>query len=623
MTMRRAAYHCSTLLAFTIVLVAVPSGAAAVTVRGVDATAYPTLGVTVVTEHAVARSPRIFEGRVPVAGVRAQNLGAAKSVVLAVDRSRSMQGRPLADAVSAARLFLAAKSPVDRASIVSFGADALELTRFASDTGEADAALARLAVDRHEGTALYDGVGLAVRALASETQGGRLVVILSDGRDLSSSLRLQPLIEAARRAHVLVYAIGIETRGFAAAPLRRLATRTGGRYVRAASSADLARIYGTIAAELRRTWRLEYATASRPGRRLHLRVAVPGQGAAAAAIVLPGGSTGGGEAGPRGVGTVWADLLLALVVGALVVLAGRSVGSYGRANRLRRRLQPESGPRPGEPRPALRERLRGRTASLFDATERTFGRRARWQALERMLNQADLPLRVVELLYGMLAGAFAFAFLALLLGFPFLLSILLFAAGALVPLLFVRLKARRRMRDFDEQLPDLLMTLASSLKAGHSFRQGLQTIADESRDPARKEFQRVLSEARLGRTLDDALADMAVRLGSENFAFVVSAVTIQRRVGGSLAGIFDMVADSVRRRQLFGRRLKALTAQGRLSAYVLMALPVFLGLALTAINPGYMAPLFGTSAGHVMLLGGVLLMAIGGLLLKRIAAFAG
>src|SRR6266545_3942122 len=137
MTMRRAAYHCSTLLAFTIVLVAVPSGAAAVTVRGVDATAYPTLGVTVVTEHAVARSPRIFEGRVPVAGVRAQNLGAAKSVVLAVDRSRSMQGRPLADAVSAARLFLAAKSPVDRASIVSFGADALELTRFASDTGEA------------------------------------------------------------------------------------------------------------------------------------------------------------------------------------------------------------------------------------------------------------------------------------------------------------------------------------------------------------------------------------------------------------------------------------------------------------------------------------------------------
>ena len=100
-------------------------------------------------------------------------------------------------------------------------------------------------------------------------------------------------------------------------------------------------------------------------------------------------------------------------------------------------------------------------------------------------------------------------------------------------------------------------------------------------------------------------------------------MTIQRRVGGSLAGILDMVAESVRRRQLFGRRLKALTAQGRMSAYVLMGLPIFLALGLTAINPTYMAPLFGTGAGHVMLLAGVVLMGIGAVVLKRIAAFAG
>lgn len=600
----------------------VPSAANAVAIRSIDASTYPTIGVTVVTDQPVSRAPRLFEDGRRVAGVSAQNLGTAKSVVLAVDRSRSMRGPPVADAVSAARLFLAAKPAADRVAVVAFGADALELTRLAADARDADTALARLAVDRHEGTALYDGVGVAVRVLSSESEGGRIIVVLSDGRDNSSSSRLQPVIEEARRAHVLVYAIGIEASGFAPAALRRLAVQTGGRYFRAASSAELARIYGAVAAELRRTWRLEYATAARPGRRVDLRVVVPGQGSAPARLVLPGSATASGG-GPNPAGTGWADLLLAFAVGSLVVLAARAVGAHRRASALRRRLRPEGSARTGEPQAGVRERVSARGAKLFDTTERLLGRRRQWLTLERLLNQADLALRVVELVYAMLASAIAFAFIALLVGLPLLLGVVVFFAGGFMPLVFLRAKARRRMRDFDEQLPDLLMTLASSLKAGHSFRQGIQTIVDEGRDPARKEFQRVLSEARLGRTLDDALADMAARLDSENFGFVVSAVTIQRRVGGSLAGIFDMVAESVRRRQLFGRRLKALTAQGRMSAYVLMGLPIVLALGLTAINPGYMAPLFGTGAGQMMLAGGAVLMLVGGLLLKRIAAFAG
>ena len=107
------------------------------------------------------------------------------------------------------------------------------------------------------------------------------------------------------------------------------------------------------------------------------------------------------------------------------------------------------------------------------------------------------------------------------------------------------------------------MTLAASLKAGHSFRQAIQAVVDEGQPPASKEFKRVLTETRLGRPMDDALADMAERLGSKNLSFVVTAVTIQRQVGGSLAGIFDMVADTVRQRQQFARKIRSLTAMGR------------------------------------------------------------
>src|SRR5207302_1624729 len=135
--------------------------------------------------------------------------------------------------------------------------------------------------------------------------------------------------------------------------------------------------------------------------------------------------------------------------------------------------------------------------------------------------------------------------------------------GALLPYLWVSFKAKRRMLAFEDQLPDLLVTLAASLKAGHSFKQGIQTLVDEGQEPASKELSRVITDTRLGRPMDEALADTAERIGSKNFSFVITAVTIQRQVGGSLAGLFDMVADTVRQRQQFARKTRRPTSIGR------------------------------------------------------------
>src|SRR5207249_3120991 len=123
-------------------------------------------------------------------------------------------------------------------------------------------------------------------------------------------------------------------------------------------------------------------------------------------------------------------------------------------------------------------------------------------------------------------------------------------------------------------------------------------------------------ETQLGKPMDNALSDMAERVGSDNLSFVVTAVTIQRQIGGSLAGLFDMVADTVRQRQQFTRRVKSLTAMGRMSAYVLVGLPFFMAALLSLMNPTYMAPLFHTGGGHILIGLGLGMMTLGSLMLK-------
>src|SRR5205814_9667570 len=171
-------------------------------------------------------------------------------------------------------------------------------------------------------------------------------------------------------------------------------------------------------------------------------------------------------------------------------------------------------------------------------------------------------------------------------------------------------KAGGRLKKFDNQLADVLITVAASLKAGHSFRQGIQSVVEEGAEPASKEFQRVLNETQLGKPIDDALGDMAERVGSEHFSFAVTAVTIQRQIGGSLAGLFDMVAETVRQRQQFARKVKSLTAMGRMSAYVLVGLPFFMAAAITLMNPSYMAPLWHSGTGHTMVVAGLTMIGL-------------
>ena len=609
--------------AVALVAVVVPglAGAAGTArITAVDTSAYPSVRVTVVTPQPAAKAPSLSEDGQPVTGVQTKNLGQEKSVVLGFDRSQSMVGQAMRDASAAARAFVRSKPASDRVAVVAVGKQAFQLTGFSAATSDADLALRTLEVDKVAGTALYDAVVLSSQLLASDVHDARVLVLLTDGQEVSSKANLDEAIAAARDARVTVYPIAIESPSFKPAPLKRLAAETGGRYTGAAGTASLHAIYTALAQELRRTWQLTYFTTARPGDSFELAA-----GGASAKGVAPGVASVTSERKSSLPDAVFAvgPMVVAALVGACVLVGAMFLFRAPVGTGLRRRLAPHIG----EPQ---RKRLRGpvqerfATAStVMRATERAFGHLGVWHKLHKLLERSDLPLRTVELVYVCLGSGLTLALIFGVAGAGSLFSFVALVGGFMIPIAVVAHKARRRLNAIDDQLPDLLSTLAASLKAGHSFRQGIQAVVDEGQPPASKEFKRVLTETRLGRPMDDALGDMAERVGSKHLSFVVTSVTIQRQVGGSLAGIFDMVADAVRNRQQFARKIRSLTAMGRMSAYTLIGLPFFMLFSITVVNAEYMTPLYHTSTGHQMMVGGLVMMGVGWVFLRKIVNFKG
>jgi tight adherence protein B len=601
------------------------SAEAGTRISGIDPTGLPRISVSVVTSTPVTAAPRLTENGAAVAGLSATNLGRAKSVVLAIDRSQSMAGTSIRDATAAAEEFVGLKLPSDRVSVIAFGHSPETLAALSTASGDADAALSGLSVDSVAGTALYDAIVASANSLRG-APGGHVVIVLTDGRDVSSSATLADAVAAARRAHASVYTIGIASHQFDPAALQALAVGTNGSYHRASTTAALGGVYSAIAAELSRTWRLAYYTAARPGDRVTVQVDAPGSGSAAASFAAPRTTdavVADGSSGlfPSVAYSFVGTFMVALVVGAFVLAAALMLGRRRNTNWVRGRIAPHIGERPMRS-VRRRERL-AFLATLFQFTEAAFGQRRQWRWIQRLLIRGDVPLRPAEFIWASVGCGSLLGVLLAVVGAPTVVIVGGLALGGAGPCLFVSFRVRKRTRAFEDQLPDLLTTIAASLKAGHSFRQGLQAVVEEAQEPAGRELKRVLTEAGLGRPIDDALGDMADRLGSENFEFAITAVAVQRQVGGSLASLFDMVSETVRQRQQFARKIRSLTAMGRMSSYTLIGIPFFIAGAIMVLNPTYLQPLFHTGVGRMLLFGGLAMMVVGSLMLKKIVSFRG
>lgn len=257
--------------------------------------------------------------------------------------------------------------------------------------------------------------------------------------------------------------------------------------------------------------------------------------------------------------------------------------------------------------------------SVVEKAEEAAEARGSLGSTTSLLEKAEIPLRVGEAF----AIQVGLVIVALLLGF--LLSggnifggLVLAILAAIIPTLYIKFKVGRRAKALESQLPDTLNLLASTLKAGYSFIQGMDAVGNEGDEPLAGEFRRTVNEARLGKDLDVALDDLSERVGSVDLLWAIVAIKIQREVGGNLAELLTTVADTMTARTRLRGEVAALTAEGRVSAMVLMMLPFGVGVAMYFLNPDYISVLWSGALGYAAMGAALIAMAAGGLWMRKL-----
>ncbi|WP_427172041.1 type II secretion system F family protein [Arthrobacter sp. 92] len=233
------------------------------------------------------------------------------------------------------------------------------------------------------------------------------------------------------------------------------------------------------------------------------------------------------------------------------------------------------------------------------------------------LENAVVRLSQAEFIVLVVAGAAVGTLIGLIIGAP-VLSVLLVVLAPFVGQLVLGFLAGRRRAKFDEQLGDTLQLLAGGLRAGHSILRAIDAAATESQSPTSEEMRRVVTETSLGRDLLASLTDTSERMKNEDFVWIAQAIQINREVGGNLAEVLDQVNETIRERSEIKGHIKSLAAEGKFSAYILIAMPFGIVLLLMTLNPGYMNSMFTHPLGLVMMAASGVLITLGSLWMRKI-----
>lgn len=271
--------------------------------------------------------------------------------------------------------------------------------------------------------------------------------------------------------------------------------------------------------------------------------------------------------------------------------------------------------RPGvEPEPTALSLLANGLTGLVDSV---IGRTGRANGGAELLEEAGIHRRWQEFAALMVIGTVVAGAIGLLVQ-GILLALLFAASVPVVTRIWLGLRISSRQRKFADQLEDSLQLLSSSLRAGHSMLQALNSVAREAEEPTSEAFTRIINQTRVGREVNDALTETAERMQSDDFSWVTQAIAINREVGGNLAEVLDAVAGTIRERNQIRRQVKALAAEGKMSAYVLMALPAGITAFLAATNPSYLAAFTSSLLGYALIGVSVVMFTIGGLWLRKV-----
>lgn len=541
-----------------------------------------------------------------------------RSTVLVLDASNSMLQRDkFVSATAAIDAFLSAAPEDVRIGLVAFAGDLGEVIEPTTDHDSVRAALA--GIELRKGTAVYDAIAEGLAQLGDE--GSRSLLVLSDGGDTSSSTTLDVVTKDATDDAVVVDVVSLANPKNAET-MSALAEGTGGDVIPAEQGA-LQQVFSAQADALAQQLLVTFDAPEGTDGEASVSVAVQAGDSTFrdSAFVTLTDTFEAPDVVASGKALVGRPAMLAGAVALALGLAGLLATVLTSAADTRsasaRRMDAyfdATGGRPATSHSATKADLRGSAVALTDkvvkgdfehrVSQRLAGAGSKLTASEWLLVHAGVAIGVAAACF-LVAGP-AMGVLGALL-------------GSVGPWLYLRIKHSRRLSAFNGQLAETLGLMAGGLQAGLSLPQAVDSVVREGNEPMAGELRRALVEQRLGVDITDALESVGERMASEDFTWIVMAIRIQREVGGNLAEILHTVADTLREREYLRRQVRALSAEGRLSGYILAGLPPGIFVYMLVANPAYVRVLYTTTIGYFMLAGAIVLLALGSFAMSKLA----
>lgn len=544
-----------------------------------------------------------------------------RTTVLAIDTSNSMTKNGRFEAAKEAAGIYLETVPDDVAvGVITFDSDVEVALAPTTDRSAAQTVLDGLALSKN--TLLYDGLMAAVTSAG--TSGQRTMLVLSDGADTGSSATLADVTDAIADNGVRVHIVGLDLPQKQLAALTAIATAGKGAVITSTGPALAAAFAGEaealadqvlVTAPLPSGFTAEVAnvvvTLPTAGEPVVARALAPIE--AASTPELPQTTTAlPDDAGWNAPGwLLWVGLAVFAIglVTVAVLLVPPPPAPMSIADRVTAYSTLTRGADAPEEKAASEPVLEQAKAAAAGVLERNSAMNER---LTRRLGAAGSEFKPSEWLLVHVGVVLAAGVVGLLIGKGNIVVGLIFILiGSFLPPVYLRYMAGRRRRAFESGLPEVLQLISGALSAGLSLAQAVDTVVREGPEPIASEFKRVLVEARIGVPLEDAFEGVAARFESKDFAWAVMAIRIQRQVGGNLAELLTTVAATMRERQYLRRHVRALSAEGRISAVILCSLPPVFALYLFLTNREFLEPMYADARGIVISAAGVIWLLIG------------
>jgi tight adherence protein B len=477
---------------------------------------------------------------------------------------------------------------------------------------------------------LWDGIARAGRLLEDRGANSVGTVVVFTASPIAKGAAAPSVAESAlQQAGARLEVVSMQSSS-SVGSLADMVADLGGQITRIDNDEELAGAFAAIGGSLAGRFRVSFPSTDQAGELVPASLGIAGStvdfaytsGAVrtgSVGLAPVGGDAGGGLAAPV---VKWFAVLLG--VGAVVVLVWTVLSMVlpsetdlvGRLEMYDESFQAAAAQGPDEDQPVGQATV-PIIQRAVEFTGEMAERRGQLDKLELRLERANLPLRAAEAIFFTAASAGVLALLALVLSQNMLLALIVAGMAVIVPMALLNMRVRRRQKAFVGQLPDMLSLLAGTLKAGYSIGQGFESVSKEIDDPMGRELRRVVTETRLGRSLEESLEAVAERMDSEDFGWTVMAIKIQREVGGNLAELLMTVAETMTQRERLRRDVSTLTAEGRMSAIIIGILPPGLAAILTVMNPEYISVLFQPGLGYILVAASLVMMGIGFAWMKK------